>query len=93
MRMREIWVEIGKACVIGVANAENQSRWKLKASVSYFLSNFIFSPYDSPSKTIKKVSYFIKKAFIYRDIQFVVFFSLPFHTFKIRKEKWKWNDL
>ena len=30
----------------------------LKACVCYFLSNFYFSPYDSPSKTIKNVFYF-----------------------------------
>ena len=31
----------------------------LKASVRYFLSNFYFSPNDSPSKTMKNVFYFI----------------------------------
>ena len=31
----------------------------LKACVCYFLSNFFFSPNDSPSKTMKNVFYFI----------------------------------
>ena len=31
----------------------------LKACVRYFLSNFYFSPNDSPSKTMKNVFYFI----------------------------------
>ena len=31
----------------------------LKACVSYFLSNFYFSPNNSPSKTMKNVFYFI----------------------------------
>ena len=30
-----------------------------KACVCYFLSNFYFSPYDSPLKTMKNVFYFI----------------------------------
>ena len=32
---------------------------KFKASVSYFLTNFYFSPNDSPSKTTKDVFYLI----------------------------------
>ena len=31
----------------------------VKACVRYFLSNFYFSPNDSPSKTMKNVLYFI----------------------------------
>ena len=31
----------------------------IKACVCYFLSNFHFSPNDSPSKTMKNVFYFI----------------------------------
>ena len=32
---------------------------KVKTCVHYFLSNFYFSPNDSPSKTMKNVFYFI----------------------------------
>ena len=32
---------------------------KFKACVHYFLSNFCFSPNDSPLKTMKNVFYFI----------------------------------
>ena len=32
---------------------------QLKACVRYFLSNFYFSPNDSPSKTMKNAFYFI----------------------------------
>ena len=32
---------------------------KIKACVRYFLSNFRFSPNDSPSKTMKNVFHFI----------------------------------
>ena len=35
------------------------SRWMLKACFRYFLSNFYFSPNDSPAKTMKNVFYFI----------------------------------
>ena len=54
-----------------------------KAYVRYFLSNFYFSPNDSPSKTMKNVFYFIKKAlFILKIFKFLyfclsLFFFLP----------------
>ena len=34
-----------------------------------------------------------KSSFRSRDIQNFVIFSLPFHTFQIQKDKWKWNNL
>ena len=37
----------------------NISKTILKACVHYFLSNFYFSPNDSPSKTMKNIFYFI----------------------------------
>ena len=47
-------------------SAENNENVKLSSSaqpqfhcVRYFLSNFYFSPNDSPSKTMKNVFYFI----------------------------------
>ena len=35
-----------------------------KGCVRYFLSNFYFSPNDSPSKTVKNVFYFIEKVLL-----------------------------
>ena len=59
-----------------------------KACVRYFLSNFYFPPYDSPLKTMKKCFLFhLKSSFRSRDIQIFVIFSLPFHIFRIQKDK------
>ena len=67
---------------------------KVKACVCYFHQIFIFSQNDSPSKTVKKCFLFhLKSSFRSRDIQIFVIFYLPFHTFQIQKDKWKWNDL
>ena len=61
----------------------------LKAYVRYFYQIFIFSPNDSPSKTMK---FFISKSsFPSQDTQIFVIFSLPFHTFQTQKDKWKRN--
>ena len=35
----------------------------------------------------------LENSFCSGDIQFFVVFSLHFHTFKIQKDKWKWNNL
>ena len=48
-----------------------------KACVRYFLSNFYFLPNDSPSETMKNVSYFIKKALFILKIFKVLYFRLP----------------
>ena len=51
---------------------------KLKACVRYFLTNFYFSPNDSPSKTMKDVfSFQLKSSFCSRDIYFFVFPPSP----------------
>ena len=45
-----------------------------KACAHFFLSNFYFSPNDIPSKTIKNVFYFIKKAlFVLEIFKFLYF--------------------
>ena len=46
---------------------------------------FIFSPSDSPLKTMKNI--FIEKAIFVLEIQIFVIFYLPFHTFQIQKGK------
>ena len=51
--------------------------WGLKACVCYFLSNFYFSPIDSPSKTMKIVLFHLKRSFRFQDIQIFVFLSSP----------------
>ena len=35
----------------------------------------------------------LKSSFRSRDIQIFVIFSIPFHTFQIQRDKWKWNNL
>ena len=63
------------------------------ACVHYFLSNFYFSPNDSPSKTMKNVFYFIKKAlFILKIFKFLylclsLFFSLSAIAFEVDARK------
>ena len=34
----------------------------------------------------------VKSSFRSQDIQIFVIFSLPFHTFQLQKDKWKWNN-
>ena len=47
-----------------------------KACVCYFLSNFYFSPNDTPSKTMKNV-YFIKKPLFILKIFKLLYLRLP----------------
>ena len=64
-------------------------RLAFKACFRYFYQIFIFSPNDSPSKTMKNVFLFrIKSSFCSHDIQFFVNFLVPFHTFRTLKDKW-----
>ena len=66
----------------------------LKLVSAIFYEFFIFLPNDSPSKTVKNVFLFhLKSSFCSWDIQIFVIFPLPFHTFQIQKNKWKWNNL
>ena len=65
----------------------------LKLVPAIFYQIFIFSPNDSPLKTEKCFLFYLKSSFRSRDIQIFVIFSLPFHTFQIQKDKWKWNTL
>ena len=62
----------------------------LKLVTTIFYQILIFSPNDSPSKTIKNVFYFIEKALFVLEISKFLFL---FHTFQIQKDKWKWNNL
>ena len=66
--------------------------WLVKACVSYFQSNFYFSPNDSPSKTLKNFLFYLKSSFCSQDIQiFVILFSPLFspvsHYFRGWSEK------
>ena len=61
--------------------------------MSAIFYQIIFSPNDSPPKTIENVLYHRKRFFHSRDINIFVIFSLPFHTLQIQKDKWKWNNL
>ena len=70
-------------------------RLRLKLVSTIFYQIFIFSPNDSPPKTMKNVFYFIcfSNSFLSQDIQFFWNFSLLSQTFQIQKDKWKWNNL
>ena len=65
--------------------------YMLKFVSAIFYQIFIFSPNDSPSKTVKNVFYLfhLKSSFRSRDIELFVIFSLPFHTFQIQRDKRK----
>ena len=66
----------------------------LKLVSAIFYQIFIFSPNGNPSKIMKNVFLFHpKSSFRSQDIQVFVVFSLPFYTFQIQKDKWKWNNL
>ena len=80
------------------------SQWNYLSKSLYLLFfyqiSIFFSPNDSPSRTMKNVFHFIWMFFISFissscswDIQIFVIFPLPFCTFQIQKEKWKWNNL
>ena len=71
--------------------AENTLKF-LKLLSAIFHQIFIFSPNNSPSKTMKKFLFHLKSCFRSRDIQIFVIFSLLFHTFQIQKGKWKWSN-
>ena len=65
-----------------------------KARVRYFLSIFYFSPNDSPSKTVKKFSIYLKCSFRSRDIQIFVFASSPlFFTVNYCFRDWSKKNL
>ena len=54
----------------------------LKLVSTIFYQIFIFSPNDSPSKTMKNIFLLhLKSSFRSPDIQIFVIFSIPFHTF------------
>ena len=52
----------------------------IKACVCYFLSNFYFSPNDSPSKHMKNVFYFIKWFLFVLEMFKFLYFCLPFFS-------------
>ena len=49
----------------------------LKACVHYFLSNFYFSPNDSPLKAMKSAFYFIQKALFVLEVFAYLYFHFP----------------
>ena len=61
----------------GDKSDELKHKGLIKACVRYFLSNFYFSPNDSPSKTMKNVFYFIQKALFVLEIFKFFYFRLP----------------
>ena len=70
------------------------SNSNLKACVRHFLSNFYFYTNWWPFKNYEMCFLFhLKSSFRSWDTQIFVILSLPFHTFQIQKDKWKWNNL
>ena len=67
----------------------------LKLASAVFYQPFIFSPNDSPSKTMKNVFFLfhLKSSFRSQDIQIFLFCPPLFQTFQTEKDKWKWNNL
>ena len=68
----------------------------IKPCVHYFLSNFYFFTkwYIALEKLWKMFFISCKKLSLFlRYSNFCIFFSLPFHSFQIQKDKWKWNNL
>ena len=65
----------------------------LKACYRYIYKIFIFSPNDSPSKSMKNFLFHLKSSFRSPDIQTFLFSPLPFHTLQTQKDKLKWNKL
>ena len=64
----------------------------IKACIRYFLSNLFFHQLIALQK-LWSVFYFIEKALLVLEIFKFFVFSLPFYTFQIQKDKWKWNNL
>ena len=64
----------------------------LQVCVHYFLSIFYFFTKWYPFKNYEKCFLLHLKSSL-RSREIFVFFSLPFHTFQIQKDKWKWNNL
>ena len=71
-------------CLKKIPHTKNWSQKKRKSETLFmstiFYQIFIFSPNDSPLKTMKSVKFF-------------VIFSLSFYTFQIQTEKWECNNL
>ena len=61
--------------------------FKLKLVSPIFYEIFIFSSNDSPSKTMKNFFISSKKLFLFSRYSNFCNFSLPFHTFRIQKDK------
>ena len=65
----------------------------LELMSAIFHQIFIFSPNDSPSKTMKCFFISSKKLFLFLKYSNFCKFFLSFPHFQIQKDKWKWNDL
>ena len=79
--------------VQGRAQLEHSSHI-VKACVRYFLIKFLFFHQMRVLQNLWKI-FFIpsKKLFSFSKYSNFCNFSLPFHTFHIQKDKWKWNNL
>ena len=78
-KMQKVQMGLQKAvyCKLFTKSEHLHDYYIFKACVCYFLSNFYFSPNDIPSKTMKNVFYFIKKALFVLKIFKVLYFRFP----------------
>ena len=65
----------------------------LNLCLLFFIKFLFFYQMITLWKHEKHFLFHLKSYFRSRDIQMFVTFSLPFHTFQIQKDKWKWNNL
>ena len=66
---------------------------KLKLCPLFFIKFLFFHQMIGLQKLWKMFLISSKISFRSQDIQIFVTLSLPFHTFQIQKDKWKWNNL
>ena len=89
------WASMGPQITSNYSPVSLALSKELKACVkTKILSKFYFFTKWWSFKNCEKCFLFhLKSSFWSRDIQIFVFFPLPFHTFQIQKDKWKWNNL
>ena len=62
-------------------------------SAIFYQFFFFFYRMIALQKLWKMFLFHLNSSLLSRDIQIFVIFPLPFHTFQIQKNKWKWNNL
>ena len=83
-------------CMFRVNNKNTKTRCemcsKLKLVSAIFYQIFVFHQMIAHQKLWKVFFISSKKLFSFSRYSNFCNFSLPFHTFQIQKDKWKWNN-